>query len=89
MKTLPQGTATHVVAAFDPKLRGAYTIIVLLTAAGNEVLMAMGLSEHNGAYLEDCQRAPADQTKPYAVDKENAERLWKLSEQLVGQTFAW
>ncbi|KAI0741671.1 hypothetical protein C8Q80DRAFT_148437 [Daedaleopsis nitida] len=66
LKTLSQGTATHVVAAFDPKL-----------------------DEHNGAYLQDCQRAPEDELKPYAVDKENAERLWTLSEQIVGQTFTW
>ncbi|KAI0695684.1 NAD(P)-binding protein [Cerioporus squamosus] len=64
MKTLTQGTATHVVAAFDPKL-----------------------DEHNGAYLQDCQLAPDDDLKPYAIDKNSAARLWKLSEELVGQTF--
>ncbi|RPD54310.1 short-chain dehydrogenase [Lentinus tigrinus ALCF2SS1-7] len=63
-KTLSQGTATHVVAAFDPKL-----------------------AEHNGAYLQDCQRAPEEDTKPHVLDKSSAARLWKLSEQLVGQSF--
>ncbi|TFK78017.1 NAD(P)-binding protein, partial [Polyporus arcularius HHB13444] len=63
-KNLSQGTATHVVAAFDPKL-----------------------DEHNGAYLQDCQAAPDEEMKPYAVDKNSAARLWKLSEQLVGQSF--
>ncbi|KAI0720186.1 hypothetical protein C8T65DRAFT_633744 [Cerioporus squamosus] len=45
------------------------------------------LDEHNGAYLQDCQLAPDDDVKPYAVDKNSAVRLWKLSEKLVGQTF--
>ena len=42
---------------------------------------------YNGAYLLDCQLAPAIDLKPYAVDKESAARLWKLTEQLVGQSF--
>ncbi|RDX44010.1 dehydrogenase [Lentinus brumalis] len=63
-RNLSQGTATHVVAAFDPKL-----------------------DEHNGAYLQDCQPAPDEDLKPHAVDKNSAARLWKLSEELVGQRF--
>ena len=42
---------------------------------------------YNGAYLLDCQLAPAIDLKPCAVDKESAARLWKLTEQLVGQSF--
>lgn len=38
-------------------------------------------------YLQNCQLAPAEDTKPYALDKDSAARLWKLSEELVGQTF--
>ncbi|TFK85999.1 short-chain dehydrogenase [Polyporus arcularius HHB13444] len=65
-KSLSQGTATHVVAAFDPKL-----------------------SEHNGSYLQDCQLAPDDELQPFAADKHSATRLWKLSEELVGQRFEY
>ncbi|EPQ53757.1 short-chain dehydrogenase [Gloeophyllum trabeum ATCC 11539] len=65
-KTLTQGTATHVVAAFDP-----------------------ALARHNGVFLIDCQLAPDDDIKPYALDKTNAERLWKLSEDIVGQKFTY
>ncbi|EPQ53758.1 NAD P-binding protein [Gloeophyllum trabeum ATCC 11539] len=65
-KNLTQGTATHMVAAFDP-----------------------ALDQHNGVYLQDCQLAPEDETKPYAVDKKSAERLWKLSEEIVGQKFVY
>ncbi len=38
-------------------------------------------------YLQDCQLAADDEMKPYAVDKDSAARLWKLSEELVGQSF--
>lgn len=37
-----------------------------------------------GVFLEDCQLSFA---RPYAVDPVNAERLWVLSEKLVGQKF--
>jgi hypothetical protein len=35
--------------------------------------------------------APAalDGVKPYALDPANADRLWEISENLVGQQFAW
>ncbi|GAB5587120.1 hypothetical protein Unana1_02020 [Umbelopsis nana] len=62
-KTLPQGTATHIVAAFDPSIKS-----------------------HSGSYLEDCQIAN-DNLKPWANDEAQAERLWTLSERLVGQKF--
>ncbi|EPQ53753.1 NAD P-binding protein [Gloeophyllum trabeum ATCC 11539] len=65
-KNVSQGTATYVVAAFDP-----------------------ALNQHNGIYLQDCQLAPEEETKPYAVDKGAAERLRKLSEELVGQKFVY
>ncbi|RPD54320.1 NAD(P)-binding protein [Lentinus tigrinus ALCF2SS1-7] len=65
-KSISQGTATHVVAAFDPKLDG-----------------------YNGAYLQDCQRAPDEDTKAYALEQESAARLWKVSEKLVDQTFCY
>ena len=42
--------------------------------------------DHNGAYCQDGQIAP-EQAKPYAVDKAEAEKLWKLSEEIVGQKF--
>lgn len=60
-KSLQQGIATHLVAAFDPDV---------------------GVS---GAYLADC--AVQEPGKAYAGDKEGAERLWKLSEEMVGEKF--
>ncbi|KAF2710679.1 NAD(P)-binding protein [Pleomassaria siparia CBS 279.74] len=67
-RSLQQGAATHVYAAFDPKL-----------------------SDHNGAYLLDSRIADPwkDTVKAWATSSVDAERLWKLSEKLVGQTFSY
>lgn len=46
-----------------------------------------------GVYLEDCHVAEVNDTeahngvRSYALDSDNAERLWTLSEQLVGEQF--
>lgn len=67
-KTIPQGAATSVWAATAPSLIG-----------------------RGGSYCEDCAvglPAPADGGgsgyQPYALDPASAERLWVLSEHLVG-----
>ncbi|MEE1878035.1 SDR family NAD(P)-dependent oxidoreductase [Altererythrobacter litoralis] len=52
------------------------------------------LAGHGGVYCEDCQVAAVDDAsstggvRSYAVDPDKAERLWTLSEELVGETFA-
>ena len=62
-KTLEQGSATTVVAAFDPSI-----------------------VSDNGSYLKDsCIAGAAD----FAKDEKSAEDLWKLSEELVGEKFAF
>ncbi|KAF2827699.1 NAD(P)-binding protein [Ophiobolus disseminans] len=63
-RTLDECAATHVVAAFDPRL-----------------------DEYNGVYLEDGN--PSDDVQPTARGEEDAEKLWKLSEELVGQQFKY
>lgn len=56
---------------------------------------AEDLEGAGGVYCEDCHVAAQDDENPvggvrsYAVDPENAERLWILSEGLVGETFAY
>ncbi|KAI8576445.1 hypothetical protein K450DRAFT_256779 [Umbelopsis ramanniana AG] len=62
-KTIPEGTSTHIVAAFDPNI-----------------------ISQSGSYLSDCQIA-MEQAKPYATDDKQAEKLWALSEKIVGQQF--
>jgi hypothetical protein len=44
-------------------------------------------SEYNGAYLEDCNIVRP--LKPYAADKSKAERLWEMSEEMVGEKFEY
>jgi NAD(P)-dependent dehydrogenase (short-subunit alcohol dehydrogenase family) len=63
-KTLEQGAATSVVAAFDPSIK-----------------------DQSGAYLSD---GNVDATvEGFATDNGNAEKLWKLSEQLTGEKFEY
>lgn len=51
------------------------------------------LAGRGGVYCEDCHVAEVDDQSPaggvrsYAVDPASAERLWTLSEQLVGESF--
>ncbi|KAF2654541.1 NAD(P)-binding protein [Lophiostoma macrostomum CBS 122681] len=49
------------------------------------------LTEHNGAYLLDSRLADPwkDTVKPWGTSSIEAERLWQLSEKLVGQTFSY
>jgi NAD(P)-dependent dehydrogenase (short-subunit alcohol dehydrogenase family) len=44
------------------------------------------LAGRGGVYLEDCHIS--DQHAPWALDADSAQRLWKVSEELVGQTFS-
>ncbi|KAF2442547.1 NAD(P)-binding protein [Karstenula rhodostoma CBS 690.94] len=43
--------------------------------------------EKEGVFLEDCQVSA--KVPSYAVDEKEAERLWEVSEGLVGEKFAW
>jgi NAD(P)-dependent dehydrogenase (short-subunit alcohol dehydrogenase family) len=71
-KSVAAGAATEVYAATAPELEGK-----------------------GGAYLADCQIAPISEqptdmkgVRPYALDPAAAERLWTVSEEMVGQKFA-
>jgi NAD(P)-dependent dehydrogenase (short-subunit alcohol dehydrogenase family) len=72
-KSVEAGAATSVFAATAPEIEG-----------------------RGGLYLEDCHIASIneapdalDGVKPYALDPDSAERLWAVSEQLVGERFAF
>jgi hypothetical protein len=45
------------------------------------------IASHNGAHLLDCRLAKPEEIRSKANDPEQAERLWRLSEQIVGQDF--
>ena len=70
-KNVSSGAATSVFAATAPELEG-----------------------HGGVYLADCRICEINDTedsltvvRSYAIDPENAERLWTVSEEMVGQRF--
>ncbi|MET0287079.1 MAG: SDR family NAD(P)-dependent oxidoreductase [Polyangiales bacterium] len=72
-KSIPAGAATSCYAATAPELEGK-----------------------GGAYLMDCAIAPVSEAardlssvRPYAIDPTMAELLWKVSEELVGERFAY
>ncbi|KAJ7463696.1 hypothetical protein FB451DRAFT_1265250 [Mycena latifolia] len=64
-KTIPQGAATTIVAAFDPELNG-----------------------QRGAYLAHCTEANKA-VAPHSSDPANAEKLWSVTEEIIGETFAF
>ncbi|KAI4869726.1 retinol dehydrogenase 13 [Hypoxylon rubiginosum] len=57
-------------------------------AQGTAALLAAaldpGFDDKSGSFIRDCQVGTA---REYAVDPENARKLWELSERLVGQKF--
>ncbi|KAJ7142310.1 NAD-P-binding protein, partial [Mycena epipterygia] len=64
-KTIPQGAATTVAAAFDPRL-----------------------NDKPGAYLSDSTEANKD-IAPHCSDPINAEKLWNITEEIIGEKFAF
>lgn len=46
-------------------------------------------ARHNGAYCHEASVAPAEQVKCWARDEVEAARLWRVTEELVGQKFDW
>lgn len=67
--------------------QGAATTCVAATASD--------LGGKGGVYLEDCNVAAVDDTsekagvRSYAINPDNAERLWAISEEMVGESFAY
>jgi NAD(P)-dependent dehydrogenase (short-subunit alcohol dehydrogenase family) len=73
VKSIPAGAATSVYAATAPELEGK-----------------------GGIYLEDChvsdindEENAVEGVRSYALDAEAAEKLWALSEEMVGQQFSY
>ena len=70
IKSIPAGAATQVLAATAPELAG-----------------------RGGSFLADCHICPIDDeadsftvVRSYAVDPDTADRLWRVSEEMVGET---
>lgn len=93
-RTMPQETRD---AISDTFRSGAFTYRSL--GAGSSTSLVASLDpklkpgetkdgkENYGSYLIDCQIS--DKAQPLAVSSSEAEKLWKLSEELVHEKFAW
>jgi NAD(P)-dependent dehydrogenase (short-subunit alcohol dehydrogenase family) len=79
LKTTPQGAATTVWCATSP----------LLNNIGGVYCEDCDIAELDLGNIEHRYNEPATLrgVKPYSVDGENAQRLWKLSEKMTGLTF--
>lgn len=72
-KTLGAGSSTSLTAALDPKL-------------GEDIGEEKDGKVH-GAYMIDCKITETANVR--ACSRKEAERLWELSEKLVGEKFTW
>jgi hypothetical protein len=79
-KNAQKGAAPALIAAFDPALNGEFDDRCL--SNGTDVVDS---NTSHGVYLVECQFGTA---ADFAVDPEAAERLWWLSEMLVGEKFS-
>lgn len=76
----------EMLATFKSVPQGAATSCFAATAPA--------LQAHGGVYCEDCHVAPVDDessaggVRSYAIDQANADALWALSEELVGERFS-
>ena len=86
MKELDECTATHVVAAFDPRLDGMSLRYPFFLPSKPVLTSSI---DHNGAYLEDGDLVGKGVLRSTASKAEDAEKLWKLSEELVGEKFQY
>jgi NAD(P)-dependent dehydrogenase (short-subunit alcohol dehydrogenase family) len=66
---------------------GASTSLVAAVDPKVELPMTRDGKENYGVYWVDCQVSPI--AGPRAVSSENAEKLWRITERLVGESYAW
>lgn len=80
--------AMAAMAARNPNVRTLPSYIPIPEGAATSVWAATApeLAQQGGTYLADC--AISTDHAPWARDPDAARRLWTLSEQLVGETFA-
>lgn len=75
VKTLDEGASTSLVASLDPALSGWCAL-----SHPKSLMTEPPATDKSGVYLLDCQFG---QAASYATDPDAADRLWKLSEELV------
>ncbi|KAJ7182479.1 hypothetical protein C8R43DRAFT_1100915 [Mycena crocata] len=82
-KTIPQGAATIIAAAFDPRIAGRGSCFDWVS-----VLTAGVILDKPGSYLDDAKVAN-ESIAPHSSDPANGERLWALTEKLIGEEFSF
>ncbi|KAK6969116.1 hypothetical protein R3P38DRAFT_3505214 [Favolaschia claudopus] len=94
-KTLQQGAATTLTAAFDTRLNGAPPSLpaslslspILCHQTDSKVVIDPFVhSDKAGAFLSDCNIKDA---AAHSTDPATAEKLWAVTEKLVGEKFAF
>ena len=91
-KSRDQGAATSLRAALDPDLQVPQLVRVGERDDDDDgdggKIWGKTKGLWKGVYLVDCQVAD-DQCAEHARDGEAAERLWEMSEEIVGKKFGW
>ena len=82
--TPAEGSATQVAAAFDPSLES-----LLPTYLQRKKSLLIVLLGNNGAFLENCKPSETKEEWPWARGRENVDRLWALSEEMIGEKFVY
>lgn len=85
LKSLDQGAATSIFAAFDPSLNGMPQTISPCRCIFHVDRVLTSLLAESSIYLEDCHTGIAE---AYASDPDLAAKLWQLSESIIGQKFS-
>lgn len=70
---------------FKTPEQGASTVLV----AALDPKLADEATDAPVVFLNDCQMGTPPPPPPYSRDTANAKRLWKATEELVGQSFQW
>ncbi|GMK47046.1 oxidoreductase [Paenibacillus glycanilyticus] len=83
LKTVGQGAATSVWCATSPQLNNMGGVY-----CENCDIAPLGHDAESDFYLDNESTLTDSGVMPYAVDSEAADRLWSLSEHLIGQKFA-
>ncbi|KAK7048924.1 short-chain dehydrogenase/reductase family protein [Favolaschia claudopus] len=81
-KTMGQGAATTLVAAFDPRIEGEIPFIASMLA------LLIELPDQSGSYLCDCVVAN-DKAAAHSTDPKTAEKLWTVTEEALGEEFTF
>jgi hypothetical protein len=61
--------------------------VIHISKSNNAYHKTDAIIASNGAYLEYCKPIPTKEECPWARGKDNADKLWRLSEAMVGEKF--